>query len=360
MRKPKKVTISEIAKKAGTSVTAVSFVLNNKADKKIKPEIQKRILRIIDKHGYKPNIAAQGLARRKTLTVNLCILGSLTKYDYLTYHQHYDALRGFSEELNNLGYVVKIVQIPENLNSGEIEEQILKREKSDGAAFLMNWPSQLISSLVDQFKKHRYPYVCMNIHFREAKINCVYANDEQGMYKATSHLIKLGHKLVGIIGYASGGSMFEGYKKGLKDNGIDFTQELVGVDTSRKKMDPFKIGYFQVKKLLNASIPPTGIVCQDDITAFGVLYALAEHGIKVPEQIAVVGFGDDEYSKITIPKLTTVRKSGVDIGRESAKMLVGKISDSDFNKTPTQKVLEEELIIRESCGASRLKKGITS
>jgi len=335
-------TIYDIASEAKTSTAAVSLVLNNRAGNNVSEKVKKRVLEVAKNRNYRPNAVAQGLAYRRTLNINLCIFGEFSKYNYVDYHGVFDEMRKFIEEVSNAAYFVNIVEIPSGSSFNKIMQKITVKE-ADGYAFFRSW-SDIYPRVMRSLHKKGVPYVGVNLSppNKEVNYNCICLDRSKGSYIAMEHLVTLGHKRIALIAGEKNRQIIKGYEQALREHNL----QPMRAKGTRQNIDPYMLGYLSTMKLMARKKRPSGIVCEDDIDAFGALYALAEKGIKVPDAVSVVGFGDDEYASMVIPKLTTVRQPHMELGRKAARRLIDWINDPDY--VPERKVLEPQLIIRDS------------
>jgi len=198
----------------------------------------------------------------------------------------------------------------------------------------------------------KFPYVLMGRRLVQRQVNYVTLDYFGVSYSAVKHFIELGHKRIGFIGAPILKDTMtnlidrrEGYIQALKDNRIKLSSDFM------IQSDDITVseGYKQMKKILDLHIKPTAVLVAHDSLAIGAMNAIRENKLRIPKDIAVIGFDDTQESQNVNPKLTTIKYPLNDFGRESAKTL-REIISSKKSKTKRQKVLPTELIVRDSCG----------
>jgi LacI family transcriptional regulator len=328
-----KVTIVEVAKKADVSLGTVSRVINN--DIHVASETRERVLAVIQDMGYVANRQARGLKGMKTNVIGVLVPDLATSYIGEILHGidaelalHQLELMLFTHHriaVKEAGYVANMVQ-------GMVDGLLLVLPRN-----LADYTGTLTS--------HNFPFVLIDHQGTGNPCPAVGATNWQGAYNATEYLIKLGHKRIGFIT----GSMdlgcsldrLKGYRSALRTYHIEETPELV------YEGDFFQTdGYAGASVLLDLPIPPTAIFASNDVMAMGVMDAVRNRNLRIPDDISVVGFDNIYQSAMVYPSLTTVQQPLEQMGRVATQMLLGIL------KTPKNDVgrieLPTELIIRNS------------
>jgi DNA-binding LacI/PurR family transcriptional regulator len=199
--------------------------------------------------------------------------------------------------------------------------------------------------------KENYPFVLL-AEIPGVKADLVRADDESGAFEATEHLIKLGRKKIAYISGPGGALASDrrrsGYERALKAYGNDPTSELVSPGGWR-----VKDGYLAGRKFLSCKENcPDAILCYNDSVAIGLIRALIEGGIKIPQDVSVVGFDDAGVGAYLETGLTTVAQPALEIGRRAATILMNRIKNKNNNKKYKKVLLSTKLIVRETCGAN--------
>ena len=207
---------------------------------------------------------------------------------------------------------------------------------------------QRISNLI-ALKKERFPFVFINRYIKDQDINCVASNNVQGGKIATEHLIEKGHKRIGIITgsfeMAASHERFEGYRNALKEKELVFDKSLMQEGMFEQGIET---GTDCAMKLLEHEEPPTAIFAFSDEIAIGAMQAVKNKGLKIPDDIAIIGYDNIEYSAHLTPPLTTISQDPFTIGYESCQMLIDELCDRKPAKNHLQ--IPVKLVVRDSCG----------
>lgn len=332
------MTISDIAKLANVSNSAVSIVLNNKPG--VSEKTRKKVLEIIKKYNYTPNNLAQALVAKETKSIGLIIKEIDNPY-------FAKVMKGVYDTCSELGYSVL-------LGSSELS---LEKESEIINTFLNKRVDGLIISPL-QSERSNFSYLSnmLNANFSLVLLgtiqnyltNSVDIDNFKAAYDAVSYLIKLGHTkiahLAGPIHSGHGQRRLEGYKQALIDNHIAINNSFI------VPVEPYTPNGFRAcwDMFNGAKEVPTGIFCYNDLVAVGVIEALSKLGIKVPQQVSVVGFDNIDFSEYVRIPLTTIQMPAYDIGKASTNLLIKQIANSS-NQLNENLILDHELIIRESC-----------
>jgi LacI family transcriptional regulator len=333
-----KVTIIEVAEKAGVSFGTVSRVVNN--DIHVKKETRERVLKVMDRLGYVANRQARSLAGGKSNIIGVLVpdLGtgyieeiirgidaelSLSDIDLILYTTH----RTASKEAN---YVA-------NLAKGMVDGLLLVLPRS---------PADYIGTLTGR----NFPFVLIDHQGTGRNCPAVGATNWQGAYRATEYLIKLGHSRIGFITGSMdlGCSMerLEGYLSALRTHHASDAPELIYEGTFFQPD-----GYAGASALLDLPNPPSAIFASNDIMALGVMDAVRSRGLRIPDDVSIVGFDDIPQSAVVRPALTTVNQPLEKMGRVATQMLLDLLRQPD--KEVGRIELPTELVIRDSCQNAR-------
>ncbi|MFT7538227.1 MAG: DNA-binding LacI/PurR family transcriptional regulator [Lysobacterales bacterium] len=332
MAEKKKVSIEDVARRAKVSITTVSRVINN-----VPTVVEKNRIKVeeaITHLKFKPNINAQNLARGTNNAIGLVIPG----YPGI-FHSFYavELIRGVGHacEANKLDLVFHITNgfNPINTNSvgGIIFADVIENRKQVEAAIAQGTPCMIINNHVD-----------------DLEVSYLAVNNESGGYQATDYLLSLGHKeiatITGQISTQAGQERLDGYKRLMNEKGLPINEDFIFEgDYSRRSARE------GAEKLLNLSKRPTAIFAASDEMALEVMAVVMEKGLKVPEDISILGFDDNPACLYAPVSLTTIRQPLFNMAEDSVRMLTKMIEDGDYELT--HKLLEPELVIRESCGS---------
>ena len=328
------ITIIDVANEAGVSYATVSRVVNNKGS--INPETREKVLRAMAKLGYVANLQARSLAGGRSHVVGLLVHAIDTAYIG-------EIIRGIDEELANANYDLMLYTTHRRKIKESTYVSTLTRGLADGLLLVL---PRNHTSYIETLQRRNFPYVLIDHRGIDQDGPAVGVTNWQGAYDATSYLIELGHQRIGFITGALdiGCSLdrLEGYKAALKEHQLPFDPELVQEGDFLQPR-----AYACTNELLSLTNRPTAIFASNDISAFGAMEAVREYGLRMPEDISIIGFDDIPQASNVHPALTTVRQPLEEMGRKATQMLLQYLSSA---KTEVEKVqLPTKLIIRESC-----------
>lgn len=328
-----KITIKDIAQMAGVSISTVSRALNNTG--RIDQKTKERINQIIDDVGYRPNMAAQGLKTQKTRNIMLVVPDITNPF----YSNMAKCLQIFTKKKN---YILTLYNTNEDLPEELRAIATAKEICAGGIIFAsVNTHQTIIDALLDV----NVPTVLLN-SYDACEFDTVHGKRGLGTYISTQYLINNGHKRIAFVGgwvnSTIGKSRKKGYVKALKEAGITFDEKLL-FEMGFSEDTGYKAG----KYFTSLANPPSAICCANDIIAMGVLSALQEANMSVPEEMSITGMDDIIYSRISNPPLTTVTNDYAAFAKHSFEMLIERI-DGNYNGKPREIVLDRELVVRES------------
>ncbi len=336
----KNPTIKDIATKAKVSPTAVSMALNERP--RLGKRTREKILRIAKELDYHPNYVARSLVSKKSHTLGLIITTIMNPF-------YPELAKGIEDRAAELGY--NIILCSTNYDPG-LEKYYIGMLRSKGVDGIIFSSVQISDPNIKTLVEDRFPFVLVNrrICHRifEKKIDYIVLNNFSGGYMAMEHLSKLGHKRIGIIAGAFNTSTAvertNGAKKLLSDQGIRFDPNLI-IECNFSK----DLAYQATKELLSLKKPITAIFAENDYMALGAREAILDVGLKIPKDVALVGFDDIFAAALKGVELTTVSQKKYEMGSLAVKILIEKIEKGAL-PTINRMVLEPELIIRNSCG----------
>ena len=334
--KQHQVTIKDIAKVLGYSVSTVSRALKNHQD--ISAETRKLVQETANELKYKPNLLALSLRKNKTYTIGVLI-------PEIVHHFFSSVISGIEDIAYDKGYNVIVCQSNENYDREVINAQALISNRVDGVL-------ASISKNTFDFEHYRnvinqgIPLVFFDRICPEINTDRVIINDEEGAFLATEHLIKIGCKNIAHFAAPSnlliGQGRLAGYKRALKQYNVAFNADYVlHCDTSELSLEktlPFIKSHPEIN----------GIFSVNDSTAITTMQIIQKMGKNVPKDIAIIGFGDGPNALITCPTLSTIEQKGYEIGMEAVKLLVYKIENETSADSFQTKVISPNLIVRES------------
>lgn len=329
--------IQDIAMAAKVSISTVSRVINNFPS--VKEENRYEVLKIIKELNYKPNVSARRLAGARNYTLGLVI--PYFKEMFSSYYVM-QVIKGVEEEATVGGWDVLININRRNETEEKFYGRILNKTYVEGVIYAGT------KNVAPLFKEGNIPYIVVNMNIKDAEVNCVYIENKEGAFKIVEHLIKLGHKKIAAIagsrGVQAAEERLDGYRAALSKYGLIDNSCIVGGNFN--KITTYK----ETLKLLYREEKPTAIFATSDDMAVAAIKAIKEKGLKVPGDIAVVGFDNRPFAEDVEPKLTTVDQPIAEMGRLAVKTLENIISGKE--KEVMKLALKTKLVIRESCGFS--------
>jgi LacI family transcriptional regulator len=328
-----RLTIRDVAKEAGVSINTVSRALNGKPD--ISTETKKRILETVKRLGYRPNKLARGLRSNKTGVIGVIIADIANPFFSAV-------VKGMGKEAKTLHYSIILQDTGENYENEEEAIHIMLSEHVDGVLIT---PVQTKKKSIHMLQEFGIPFVLVARYFNEVDTDYVVADDAQGGYLATTHLIERGHRRIAFINGPlynfSAIERLEGYKKSLHEHNIKVNRRLI-----RAGVLTMEDGYTHAKDMLRKINPrPTAFFAFSDFVALGVMKAVREAGFRVPDDIAIVGYDDIAFASCLEVPLTTVRMPKWEMGGEAVSILVKKINREEGRARLRMPV---KLVVRQS------------
>jgi DNA-binding LacI/PurR family transcriptional regulator len=342
--------IDDIAKLANVSKSAVSLALNGKNG--VSQKTREKVLRIAQEHGYipRPIIKADQYVQPNTKLLRFL---ACTNEGIVT--EQYETLPFFMELIHNLdkhtgssGYSLLVSSI----NIESLEEEIARLEQEQKSAGILLLGTNLTPEQIDVVADIQPNLVVLDTCFETLNVNFVVMNNLYGAYQAGQHLIELGHHQIGYVGSNTRMYNFDMRKKGflqaLTENGLKIadSDEFSVSPTVISSQDAFKD---KIKKRLHNL--PTALFCEADYMAISVIKSLTELGVKVPEDISIIGFDNIFESQVITPELTTIHVKKDRISLIAVEKLIKQIENNDEDKI--KMFVDTELIERNSCAVNK-------
>lgn len=329
----KNVSIRDVAMKAGVSISTVSRAFNKYED--ISETTRKKIIKVAAELGYRPNVVAKSLSANKNYRIAILVEDYLPD-DYATY----EIFMAFRSALAEQNYETIILSTSTDIQKNENLSQILQAKQVDGLFIL---GLKMTDEYYKQLKNFKYPCVLYDISIENSLCGCVGVDNVKGASKAVEHLIEQGHKKIALInGHENAQVSYErldGYYLALAKNGM-----LIDKDLTASGDFTYEGGKQAAINLIEKNKEITAIFCASDLMACGAMSGIHEMGLKVPDDIAIVGFDDINICDFVTPKLSTVRQERDKIGKLAAMQLIEIIN----GRIPGRSVIEPTLVIRES------------
>ena len=331
-------TMYDIARDAGVSQTAVSFVLNNdKRSAKLKKETRERVLKSARKLNYRPNLFAKSLSTGKSYSTSVIISST----DELTLAR----VAGFESYCRHHGYIVNFTFATPAYNEDEakfaenIFSEILKSNPA-GVAFFSD-QTDLALKNVGWLKERGVPYITFQLD--KDGIDSVLIDRTTGINEAVKYLYDLGYERIAYLGKRDNFRL-KGYQEAVAEKNKE--PIYIGFDSVLHKKELFEFGERAVEKYLEMPEKPDAVQCYSDEMALGFISGLHKNKVRIPEDVAVIGFDDIHAASMSYPLLTTVRQSMEEAGVAVAKILLSKIKGEVAPETGWNKILPTRLIVR--------------
>lgn len=329
----KNVSIRDVAAKSGVSISTVSRAFNKYED--ISEATRKKIIKVAAELEYRPNVVAKSLSGNKNYRMAI-LIEDYIQDDYATY----EIFMAFRSALAEQNYETIILSTSTDIQKNENLSQILQAKHVDGLFIL---GLKMTDEYFKQLEKFKYPCVLYDISIENNLCGCVGVDNVKGASKAVEHLIDQGHKKIAFInGHENAQVSFErldGYYLALIKHDLLIDKSLIAVGDFT-----YEGGKQAAINLINKNKEITAIFCASDLMACGAMNGISEMGLRIPEDIAIVGFDDINICDLVTPKLTTVRQERDKIGKLAAMQLIEIIN----GRTPGRSVIEPTLVIRES------------
>ena len=327
--------LKDIAQETGYSINTVSLAL--RGSHRIPEETRSKILDVASKVNYIPNNVARSLVKQQSQTVGV-ILTDITSPILTAVAHHIERL------LAKLNYAMVLVTNEKSLEREKQALDVLRAQKVDGILIFPAHHDKL--QHIESLKDSGLPIVLLSGH-RTATFDLIAMDDTLGAYKAVCYLIELGHQRIAFL--SGGGEKLEGYKQALKDHSIAINPKFIiepgGID--------YEHGYRAAPALFQNKVTPTALLAATDYLALGAIAWCKEQKIKVPEQLAVIGFDDIEAAKYSDPGLSSVTYDAARISNRAVNRLLELMTSRRQNQRTEKTIIEPELAIRQSSGTKK-------
>lgn len=331
-----KVRLVDIAKLANVSVATVSIVLNNPDTTRISESKKTEIMGIAEELNYFPNKAAQSLVTNRSQTIGL-VIPDIENPFFSTF------AKVVEQQLRQYGYVVIIMNTLEDHENDPGVIRSLRQRNVDGMIIALSSKTFTDDKKVKAvLRRLDVPYVLVDRILNNFNANQVYFNNKQGEYLVTKYLIDNGHRKIGYISTKdhamTGFYRHQGYIKALKEAGIEINEKFI-----RHGIYDAKTGYSFAEDLYNEGI--TAIACANDLIAYGVQKRLFEMGLRVPEDVSIVGYDNLSLNNYIENGLTSIDQDITELAHQSVNILMGALAGE---KKPKEVILQPTLAIRKS------------
>lgn len=339
------ITIRDIAKKCGVGVSTVSRAINNHPD--ISQEKKQMILDVIKENNYIPNNSARNLKRQDAKAIAVLVKGITNSF-------FSEMIKIMEEEIKKRKYSLVLHHVDFEDDEVDVALELVKEKRLRGIIFLGGY---FIHSQ-EKLSQLQVPFILSTTgafpqQYSRHTYSSVSVDDEKESYRMVDYLCKSGHKNIAIIcakttDVSIGKLRLEGYKRALLDNNIEVKDELIL--TMKRNLEDYSLenGYVVMKEFLEKKIECSAVYAISDTLAIGAGKAIAEAGLKVPEDISLTGFDGVTIGKYITPSLTTLKQPVEEMALETTNILFDVI----VNKASHQhKIFDGELVVRESARA---------
>ncbi|MBE3576294.1 MAG: LacI family DNA-binding transcriptional regulator [Limnochordales bacterium] len=331
-------TLRDVARKAGVSISTVSHVFNGYDD--IPAETRKRVWDAARELDYHPNASARSLVSRRSNLLGLVVPGRAgMRHPFL-----YAVICGVAEAIAGTRFGLTLSVAEDDQRSLREQVNRWKEQRLEGLIAMGFAEDHPVAQAI---LESGIPAMLVDTILESPRVSWVKSNDTEGAAQAVRHLLSLGHRRIAYI-HGLGGQIcqerLDGYRLALSEAGIPFDPQLVEVADFTKSG-----GYRAMNRILSRA-NPTAVFAASDLMAFGAMECLRDRGLRLPEDMAIVGFDDIDAASHVTPALTTVRQFGDRMGKEAAETLVAFLEGRIEKPHPS--LVGTELVIRRSCGYS--------
>lgn len=312
-------TIKDVAKKADVSIATVSRILNNKSG--FSEETKQKVLKVIEELGYQPNAIARGLVKKRTQTIGVLI-------PKVSNMLAAEILNGIDDYAHNLGSSVIVCNTDNNGRRTMDYLRILAEKRIDGIIFVSEWVTEEYYQMLQEMK---VPVILVSTISYQFPIPYVKVDDRHAAFSATDYLIKQGHRKIAMVTGSekdpvAGIPRIEGYKAALEMHHIDIRDDYI-IDAANFRHED---GMKAMEEIVARGIGVTAIFASSDELAVGVMSQAYKMGIRIPDQLSVIGYDNTKVAEMAIPPLTSVSQPLYEMGIASAKMLFELIETGEM------------------------------
>lgn len=327
------VTIYDVAREANVSMATVSRVVNNNPN--VKPSTRKKVLRTIEKLGYRPNAVARGLASKKTTTVG-AIIPDISSIFFS------ELARGIEDIATMYDYNIILSNSDQNQEKEIKLINTMLEKQVDGILFM---GGNIADEHVNTFASSSAPVVLAATYDEEGKIPSVNIDYKAAAYEVTNLLMEKGHEHPAFIGgqldIRLNADKYEGYLQALKDASVEINEDFIIKDSYS-----YQEGIDAVKKLLSKDEKPTAVFVASDEMAIGVIHGAQDLGYEVPKDLQVFGFNNTRLATMVRPTLSTIIQPMYDLGAVAMRLLTKYMNKEEVAET--QVILPHRIIERDS------------
>lgn len=313
-------SIKDVAKEANVSIATVSRVLND--IDVVNEETKKKVQDAIKKLGYRPNIVARSLKTQRTRTIGIVVPD-------ISSQLYPEIVRGAEDVANIYKYNVMLCNSDCDLEKEKEYLRVLSEKMVDGVLYMS---SSLEDETLDLINELNLKTILVETSNKDGNLPSVSIDNVKAAYEATKYVISKGRKNIAFIGIEKNeknawGMRCEGYEKALAENGMKVNLDMCYFNNLK-----IKSGKEGVEKILSSKQKFDGLVCASDEIAIGAINTLRENGIRVPEDVSVIGFNNIEMAKNFYPAITTVAQPMYDMGSVAMRMLIKLLNKQELEE----------------------------
>jgi LacI family transcriptional regulator len=330
------ITIKDIARELGVSISTVSRALKDHPD--ISSQTKKLVRDLVEKMKYKPNAIALSLRSQRTKIIGVII-------PEIVHHFFSSVISGIDEAAVAEGYNVMFFQSNESYEREVMNIQSILNSRADGVLISVAKATKKFGH-IKQILENNIPLVFFDRACDEVETDKVIVDDYEGAFNAVDYLVRTGCRR---IAHFSGPQHLQigylrkrGYISALEKNGIEVDDDLI------VHCDTYEDALETTRTIMSRSDRPDAIFTVNDMTAVGTLNTLKTMGFKVPADVSLVGFTDGLVSSVTDPLLTTVSQHGFEIGKRATEILIRRINDECESPQPITEIVKTDLVVRDS------------
>lgn len=329
-----RITIKDIAKKAGVSIATVSHVINK--TRYVSDELKNKVYNVMEEADYHPNVMAGSLRRKKTKTIGLIVPDNANPL-------YAELAKAIENILFSYDFSLMLCNSEHDLEKELKYIRVLRAKRVDGVIVI---PAGSKADHINKLAESGLPIVTLDRPVSHLLADTVLIDHFQGAFDATEYLIRLGHERIAYIDkpfdLPHKFARLKGYHKALKKHGIKIYDSLY-----TKGGVCFADGARAMKTLLKAKPMPTAVLAFDDVLAMGALRTIKDYGLRVPEDMSIIGFDDMPLCSYTIPRLTTIYYPKDKMAEMACKFLLKRIGGTGSEER-NKVILAPRLVLRES------------
>lgn len=335
-------TIKDVAKKANVSIATVSRILNNKPG--FSKETKQRVVKAIEELSYQPNAIARGLINKRTQTIGVLI-------PKISNMLAAEILNGIDDTAHNQGSSVIVCNTDSDGSRTLTYLQTLAEKRIDGIIFISEWLKEEYYQAVQEMG---IPMVLVSSISYQFPVAYVKVDDRHAAYSATDYLIKQGHTRIAMITGSNedplaGIPRIEGYKAALSANGLRVNEENI-INAANFS---YENGLTAMEEILAKKLDVSAIFASSDELAVGAMSKAYQQGIRIPDELSIIGYDNTKLAEMAIPPLTTVAQPLYDMGVTASNMLFEMIGQD--NQAAQSRIMPHKIIERQTVTKIKIK-----